>query len=549
MLSATASPPVDRLTTLPAGEPGLTLGWAVGAWLEEWLVQPNGPRAGKPVELTPQQVHFLLWWYAVDEAGRWLFDHAARRLAKGTGKSPFAAMLALAEFCGPVRVADFSPRFPGGVVGKPVDMPLVEIAATAESQTGNTMRWVRAFAPKGSKVAVRYGLDAGKTVYYRLPEGELRVITSSSTAAEGGQTTAAIQDETHLWTPTNGGAELAAILDDNLTKSGGRAVETANAWVPGRECVANATWDAWVTQEEGGLQEGASRILYDARIAPADTDMADERSLRAALEHTYRGCYWVDIDRLVGRVWSPKAKPDDSKRKYLNWPTAAWDAWVTAEQWDRLADPTVEVADGDRVVLFFDGSKSRDATALVGCRVEDGHVFLVGVWEPPGRHDHSDWTVDPDAVDFAVRRAFDRWQVAAFFADVREWESWVYTEWPLRYRDTLEVWAVPSGRPPQPVAWDMRGHGDEFARAAEACHAEIEAGGFTHDGSSALSRHVAACRRRPFRDLITVGKESPDSPRKIDAAVCVIGARMVRRIVLSRTDRSDRKKPGRMWGA
>jgi hypothetical protein len=39
-------------------------------------------------------------------------------------------------------------------------MPLVQIVATAESQTANTMRMVRAFAPKGSKVVVEHGLHA-----------------------------------------------------------------------------------------------------------------------------------------------------------------------------------------------------------------------------------------------------------------------------------------------------------------------------------------------------------------------------------------------------
>jgi len=57
-------------------------------------------------------------------------------------------VLALTEFCGPVRFRDFDPKRPGGCIGKSVDMPLVQIAATAESQTANTMRMVRAFAPK-----------------------------------------------------------------------------------------------------------------------------------------------------------------------------------------------------------------------------------------------------------------------------------------------------------------------------------------------------------------------------------------------------------------
>jgi len=40
-------------------------------------------------------------------------------------------------------------------------------------------------------------------------------------------------------------------------------------------------------------------------------------------------------------------------------------------------------------------------------------------------------------------------------------------------------------------------------------------------------------RSRGHRGRTSIAKESPDSPRKIDAAVCAIGARMVRRPVLA----------------
>lgn len=516
--------------TLPEGLPDLTVGYEAVLWATRWLRQPNGVRAGKPWEPTPDQYRFLLWWYAVDGSGRWLFRHGARRLAKGSGKSPFAAVLALVELCAPVRVKDFDGRVPGGVVGRPVDMPLVQIAATAESQTSNTMRMVRAFAPKGSEVVSAHGLDPGKTQYYRVPEGELKVITSSATAAEGAEASFIVADETEHWTSSNGGVELAATLQDNLAKSGSRMLETSNAWVPGRETVAERTWEAWLAQEEGRFK-GSSRILYDARLAPPDTDLGSERSLMAALDLVYLHAPWVDRQVIKERIWAPESRRDDSLRKYLNWPTAAEDAWVSVEDWKRLHDPSVVVADGDRIVLFFDGSRSRDATALVGCRVSDGHVFTLGVWEP----DQSDplSTVNADEVDFVVRRTFDRFRVAAFFADVREWESWVLTEWPSRYRDELEVWAAPQARPSAPIAWDMRGHSYEFAKAAEAVYAEIVEGAFTHDGDSATTRHVGNAHRRLYRDAVTIGKESKDSHRKIDAAVCVVGARMVRRIVLA----------------
>lgn len=556
--------PADRLYTLPRWrwdplDPAAprTLGFEAARWIEgrgkyPGLIQPNGPRARQPFRLTLDQLTFLLWWYALDDQAQWMFHHAVRRLAKGSGKSPFAAVLALLEFCGPIRLERFDDRVAGGSRGKAADMPLVQIAATAESQTANTMRMVRALAPKGSKVVEAYGLDPGKTQYYKLPEGTLEVITSSATAAEGAEGSFTVADETEHWRPSNGGIELAATLQDNLAKSGARMLETSNAWVPGAESVAEKSWDAWVAQEEG-LTRGETRILYDARIAPPDTDLSDSDSLRSALEWVYGDCDWKkpqpslppDVRPIMKRIWAKTARVDDSKRKYLNWPTAAHDAWVLPEQWSRMADPSIVVAEGEEIVAFFDGSKSRDATALVCCRLSDGHVFTIGVWEPNPAHDSAE-TVDVDDVDRAVRIMFSTYKVVAYFGDVKEWESFVLTEWPRRHGDDIEVWAVPSGKPPQKIAWDMRSHKDEFAKAAEVCESEIRDGAFTQDGHPATSRHVANARRRPYKDMVSVGKESPDSPKKIDAAVCVIGVRMVRRLVLA-TGARKKKRTGKVW--
>ena len=164
-----------RLDTLPPGLPRLTVGWAALTWARRWLIQPNGPRAGQRWCPTDRQARFYAWWYAVDDEGRWLFHHGARRLAKGSGKSPSAAVAGLIEFAGPCRVADIDGD---QVVAKPADLPLVEIAATSESQTANTMRMVRAMAAKGSPVVKAHGIDPGKTVFYRPGTGgDLRVIT------------------------------------------------------------------------------------------------------------------------------------------------------------------------------------------------------------------------------------------------------------------------------------------------------------------------------------------------------------------------------------
>src|SRR4029079_5422375 len=137
----------------------------------------------------------------------------------------------------------------------------------------------------------------------------------------------------------------------------------------------------------------------------------------------------------------------------------------------------------------YTGQKSRDATAIVGCRVSDGHVFTVATWEPdPGNPDDN---VNPAEVDLAVIRARNELNVVAFFGDVREWESYVQTTWPALWDDDdLVVHAVPTGRPTQKIAWAMRGHVYDFAKACEAVEADIVEGSFTHDGNPVLMRHV-----------------------------------------------------------
>lgn len=516
----------ERLETLPEGLPTLTLGWEALAWAAKYLRHPNGIRAGKRWQFTREQARFILWFYAVDENGRWLYYHAARRLAKGSGKSPFAAVLALIELLAPVRFSHFNPDVLGGCIGKRVHMPWVQIAAVSLDQTENTMRMIRAMASKKAapQLHADYGLDVGKTQINVEPAGKLEVITSSSATAEGAEASFVIGDELEHWTNGNGGTELHRTLLDNLAKSGSRMLETLNAWAPGSGSAGEETFDSWCMQEDG-LTKNELKILYDCRQAPPDTDMADEASLRAGLEFVYADCPWADIDWMITRIWHPKARPDDSKRKYLNWPTASMDAWADPKDWAQMAAPDRRLVEGERVVLFFDGSLSNDHTALVGCCLEDGHVFTVGVWAPP-----EGGNVDVEAVDAGVARVFDRFDVVAFWADVREWESFVKVDWPQRYGDRLRLWASPKARHPEPIAWDMRGKDFLFTQACELAAAEIMQHSFTHDGDPRLGEHVRNAHRYLGRYGESVRKESKKSSRKIDAAVCMIGARMVYRL-------------------
>jgi hypothetical protein len=439
------------------------------------------------------------------------------------------------------RFVEPCPEYPGGCVGRQAAMPLIQIAAVSEESTKHTMRMVRAFAPKGSRVVSVYHLDPGLTRYYS-PDGELAVMTSSSATAEGAEPTMIVGDETEWWLGGEG-EEFMSTLEDNLAKSGSRMLETSNSWKPDAKSQAQATWDSWVLQEETlakyGETKSGSLILYGAVVAPPETDIGDPESLESALRFVYADCSWktdVDIRAIMTRIWDRKrSRPDDSKRKYLNWPIVTEDAWCDPQVWATLAadgwhHEKRELIAGERIVVFFDGSKTRDATAAVGCCLEDGHIFVIGIWEP-----RDEVPVDAEAIDNRLIAAFDTYDVVGFFADVREWEGHVKTVWPQRWADDLQVWAMPGGKLPEPIAWDMRSHSRDFALAAEMVEAEIADATFTHDDNATLARHMGNARRYETRwnGAISVKKETPNSPNKIDGCVCVIGARMVYRLALA----------------
>ena len=129
------------------------------------------------------------------------------------------------------------------------------------------------------------------------------------------------------------------------------------------------------------------------------------------------------------------------------------------------AGEAVEVLQpGQRIFLFFDGSKSDDATAVIGCRESDGHVFTVGVWQKPPRS-RKEWTVDRDAVDRRVRDWLDEHKVVGLWGDPsdarddetgeRFWEP-ILDGWAKDYGASFELHAVKSGPRKHAVIWDMR---------------------------------------------------------------------------------------------
>lgn len=519
-----------------------TLGWALLDWYADNLVVPDGAADGEPLVFTTEQANFILRMYEVDRAaeGPAILGHALRNArlvrravlsrSKGWGKSPIVGAMCLGEALGDVVFDGWDAD--GRPVGRPWASlgfkPKVQIVAVSEDQTTNTWEPTLDMARRGP-VLDNYAIDPMET-FIAVPRGIIEAVTSSGTSREGFRPVFAAMDQTESWTPSNGGKKLAATIRRNLGKVNGCSVETPNAFEPGANSVAEASFSGYQAQVEGKLRMETG-LLFDHREAPAETDPTDEASLRAGLAVAYGDSAdvnggWVNLDRIVAEYWDPDTDPQDARRYYLNQITHATDSWLSQPEWKAcLADPlkVKAVADGDMVVLGFDGSRKRtdavtDATALIGCRVSDGYLFEVGIWEQPDGPMGLDWQVPVIEVDAAMRMAFSRWDVIGVYADPAKWESYVAT-WEADFSKKLKVKVSRD----HPMEWWMTGgRATLIVRALEQFHSAVIDRELTHDGGFAFTRHIVNARRRISRSGIQIAKEHPSSPKKIDAAVAAV---------------------------
>jgi len=265
---------------------------------------------------------------------------------------------------------------------------------------------------------------------------------------------------------------------------------------------------------------------------------------------------WLDArGRILKSILNPLNSPSESRRKWYNQITAAEDSWTEPNEWDPLRAEDVTVEAGEEIAMFLDCSKSDDATGLVGVRMSDGHVFVLGMWQrPPGKRGEG-WLAPREEVDATVSHAFDTYRVVAFFGDPshtlddetmdRYWDP-LFDDWHQRYKSRLRLWASGAkGGKGHAVMFDMTDRTNSKAIAESVAYTltEIQSEQFTHDGDARLRRHVLNARRYPVAGYVSIAKDRKDSKNKIDLAVCMVGARMARRRVLN----SGEKKGGRVW--
>lgn len=517
-----------------------SLGHLANAWVEHFVRHGPGDISGQPVRHGQEYYDFVVDCYGLTGDGKLLYDSAFLSRPKGCDKSGLGARFALFEGLGPCRFAGFATGGevfedpwdlgfnyeyrPGEPMGKPVHNALIRIMATEETQTGNVYDSIyQNLSDEQCPLSHVPGVTPGLKETH-LPSGG-RIIASTAAAAskDGGKETFVVFDETHLYdTPIL--VAMYATVTRNLRKRKATAgtwyLETTTMFAKGAESVAEQTYTL-AGQIRDGLTR-SDRLLFDHRYGECD-DLSSEEMLRAAILEAFgEAIEWNDIDSIVEEFWDPRKTTTDSRRFFLNAPTDTFDAWITAAEWmgRQRADRVID--DGEMITLGFDGSRSRkkgvtDATALIACCVSDGFLFELGTWEQPTGPAGVGWQVPTVEVDAAVDNAFVRFTVVGFYGDPAKWESYI-AKWEATYGKRLRAKVTRE----HPIEfWMVGGHALRTVRALEQFHSAVLDDELSHSGY-VLTRHVLNCRRRPTRSGLTVAKENPDSPRKIDAAIAAV---------------------------
>jgi len=532
----------------PSGPEDLpeSIGLNVIEWCESTLIHHLDSSSWR---FTAGQKRFLILWYSVrwdkkTNRFKWIYRSGVKRGAKGVGKDPLAATIALAELAGPV--IPFLNEW-GDLDAKAHDLSLVQIAANSEAQASDVLRVANAMV--SADLSDEIGYDPGITRSLTASGSKIELLTFSEKSSEGDPATAILLNESHHMTHTSGGQRLAAVARRNVAKSPGgvaRLVELTNAHMPGEGSVAEDSFAAWQAQVAGKTKR--RDILYDSIEADPALRLQIEEELELGISQAYSDSPWTDPERIRDEAQDLRTPVADSVRFYFNALPTHENAWCEPRAFDALARPEELLADGDEIALFLDCSKSEDATTLVGCRISDGFVFGLGSWQRPHGDRGKGWLAPRETVDAVVRSLMDRYAVQWFGVDPSPAKDdstealyWGPTidKWHADFKDDLPLWATPGRTQGNAVLFDMRMSspgGKErnriFTEQAEQTILDIEEDKTLEwDGDPILRVHVHQARRRPNQWGISLGKRTRDSSKLVDYAVTMVGARLGRRLV------------------
>jgi len=309
----------------------------------------------------------------------------------------------------------------------------------------------------------------------------------------------------------------------------------------GRQSIANSLWEygckvasgeivdptfymAWYSAENG-CSITDERAWADAN--PGLDDILDRTELATAAKRSMTGGFSESefrIKRLNQWVTASTVALPGGMFEALGIP-AQIRATKNPNAQSELAAKMIRPATDPRVI-FFDGSFSRDCTALVECFL-DGYLRVLDCWERPSDDDM--WRVPMSEVANVVFTAVRDTNVLEVAADPFRWAKEL-EDW--RSHD-IPVLEFPTSSPQRMVpAW-------------AAFYDAVLSGSLSHDGDVRLERHMRNMVLKVDRLGPRPVKEHRGSARSIDLGICAIGA-YIRAMYYASQETSD--EPLIAWG-
>lgn len=470
---------------------------------------------GQPYRLTGEMWRHLLFAHRLRPDARPGDDEDAH-VYGGTqlvrpqkwGKDPFAAARVVSMAFGDVIFDGWDAS--GEPVGRPHPSPWIACAAFAEDQTANTFRPIVTMLEQGP-LAGTPGLDVGDT-RVKLPGiGWIDPVTSSAKSRLGGRFTFVTVTESGLLVGTHptGGVTFIRTLKRNVAGMGGSWFELTNPWDPTEFSAAQLTYEA-----------KSPDVWIDFRLPRVALDIKDSAAVEREVIYLYGDSAranggWVSEKRIRKEIQNPASGEAEVRRFYLQEIIGGSSSLVIAAAWHALARPDDDpLRPREAVAIGFDGSRSRDATAILICRIRDAKLFRLNIWVPGG----PDKPVPRPEVHRALVAAFKAYDVHFMFAD------------PFKWQEYLNLWA---GMWPGKV---VEFPTNQEARMDAAVTRFLDAyrlGELLHDGDPDVTAHVLAAaavkgKRKPGREdengipqyYLRIGKKRPEL--LIDACVAAV---------------------------
>jgi phage terminase large subunit-like protein len=448
---------------------------------------------GKPLELEPFQLTLL-------------HDHFAGAretvvlLSKKNGKTTLLAALALYHL---------------------ITTPDAECVIGAASRDQATILYDQAagFVRRSPGLERRVEVKGGyRQIWATRDDGRVRVLAADVDTADGVIPTLALVDELHR----HKSAGLYGVFRDGLGPRSGRMITISTAGDSEASPLGLMRAEAHKLphlRRDGMYTHAASAdglyVLHEWALG-RDDNVDDLELVKQA-----NPASWQTIEALRARHDSPSMLPWQWARFACGIWTASEEWWVTGDQW-RAGEAHDALIPGDRIALGFDGARTGDATAIVGCRLADGLIELLRVWEPA---EDPDWQVPAGEVDAAIATAMETFDVARGYFDPPLWQT------------EIENWQREFGSPAVTV---FRTNRSAMLAAIERFRTDLIEGRLRHSGDEVLSRHILNARTREVRGGYWLMKQR--AGQKIDAAIAAVLAYEARADALMDAD----SRPGRL---